>query len=367
MKIQLDTIKTFIRMHIVTELIGLIGGLCTGIVILLSGYDASQNANSQISYLPLGLLLFVIILVPLIEEIGFRLALTPKRVYIGVTLTFFVWQLLQFIDGFFGTNILGFTEGLSLTAELAIVSALSLWVGFLMRMFVPKDISLSETQFTKLNYISASIFAYMHIANYGQIGEVPWFVLLLVIPQFLLGLRFGLIRRRLGFMYAYVSHMLHNLVFILPTLVLVRVFSLEELEQIASFDFSPIQGLSLENLALFVLASFFLNFIVTLFVAVGICIYVYSKREKGETLSRLELHMYNLAVPGVLGLYRFGFEGVRKLLTLNAIWTTVFLFALSVPTIYTEIGYFELFAVYSLTGYGALLWASYTNSLNKVQ
>lgn len=367
MKIHINTIKTFIRMHIVTELFGLIGGLVTGVVILLSGYDASQNANSEIAYLPVALLLFVIILVPLIEEVAFRLALNPRRFYIGVASVFLLWQILQFIDAFFGTSVLGFASHLSLAVELTLVMVIALWAGFILRLTLPRDFGVSDTTFTLLNYLSAFVFAYFHIANYGKIDEVPWFVLLFVLPQFILGLRFGLIRRRLGFVYAYASHMLHNLVFILPTLVLVRIFSREEIEQIASLDFSPIHSLSLEQLALFVLASFFLNFIVTMFIAVGLCFYVYDKRQKSESISRGMLHMYNLAVPGILGLYRYGFSEVRRLLALNAIWTTVFLLAISVPTIYTEIGYFELFLVYSCTGYAALLWASYTNTLNKVQ
>lgn len=354
-------------MHIVTELIGLIGGLVTGLVILISGYDASQNANSEIAYLPLGLLLFVIIIAPMIEELGFRLALSPKRIYLGITGVFFAWQALQFIDGFLGTKIMSITEHISVYTETALVFALAMWVGFMCRVYLPKDLHISDDSYTKINLISAFVFAYMHIANYGQIGEVPWFVLLLVVPQFLLGYRFGLIRQKLGFAYSYASHMLHNLVFILPSLVLVRIFSFEELEQIAGFDFSPLQNLSLEHLVFFVVASFFLNYIVTAFVAVGLCLYVLDKREKGGEISKTSLHMYNLAVPGILGLYRFGYAGVKRLLILNAIWTTVFIAAVSVPSIYTEMGYFELFAMYSLTGYGALLWASYTNALNKVQ
>ncbi len=125
-------------------------------------------------------LLLVVIIIPFIEEIIFRLFLRFKRNY-----------LLQMIISAFPqtkTYILNF------------------W----------------NKNFGYIFYLSALGFALIHITNFDSGSTIPYLFPILVLPQFITGLFTGYLRVRYNFMTGYLLHALHNAVFITIALLSVN-------------------------------------------------------------------------------------------------------------------------------------------------
>ncbi len=125
---------------------------------------------------PFEILLLITILVPILEETIFRLFLKYKRNF-----------LFRAIDRVSNTPI-----------------AKHFWVKYFHFFF----------------YLSALIFAIVHIGNYTNTGLLFYMLApLLVIPQFIIGISLGYIRLKLGFVWSILFHGLYNLILMSPMLI----------------------------------------------------------------------------------------------------------------------------------------------------
>lgn len=124
--------------------------------------------------------LLAVIVIPFIEEILFRLFLRFKRNYfLQITISLFP-QTKKAISSF--------------------------W----------------NKKFGYAFYLSAIVFALIHITNYDSNDNFVYLIPVLVLPQFIMGLFLGYLRVRYSFMLGYFMHALHNTIFIT-----VALFSME--------------------------------------------------------------------------------------------------------------------------------------------
>jgi len=71
------------------------------------------------------------------------------------------------------------------------------------------------TKFYKsIFYISALIFAFVHLSNFEDINEILLFIPILIAPQFIVGLLAGYLRVKFSLIWGFFLHGLHNFIFI---------------------------------------------------------------------------------------------------------------------------------------------------------
>jgi hypothetical protein len=71
-----------------------------------------------------------------------------------------------------------------------------------------------NTHYKSVFYISAIIFALVHLANFDNISETLLFIPILVAPQLIAGLFAGYLRVKFGLLWGFFLHALHNLILI---------------------------------------------------------------------------------------------------------------------------------------------------------
>lgn len=170
----------------------ILAGLLVGLIELIKEYTGITLPEHKIeqlfhtSTIPF-IILFGVIIMPIIEEILFRLPLHYPA-------NFFRWIILAPIA------LGGKEKKIRTEAFLK-----SIWIRYYSWIF----------------YFTAAIFAGLHLANFNS-TDIPYaFCLILVFPQFMFGIFAAYLRVRFGFWWGYSLHVLHNgLILIVPLLMM---------------------------------------------------------------------------------------------------------------------------------------------------
>ena len=179
------------------------------VVILTSlGINTSKKSVFNTPNVPeIYKLLMVVIIMPIIEEIVFRLSLLPnkKKLYFslifGNILCFFFFRK-SFVNEIFHKTFFLTTTFLSL---------------YCLNRFYDKIVAFIFNNIRLLIHLMVFLFCIMHIPNYifGK-GNTPYLLLLL---QILNGYYFSFVRLEYGFYYAIFIHIFHNFLVSLPLLI----------------------------------------------------------------------------------------------------------------------------------------------------
>jgi len=164
--------------------------------------------NNNITFI----VIFLILVGPFIEELIFRLPLRYKKanfIPLTVVILFFAGTLL-----FKKLHL-----SLALSIPLFVVfTAFSIFYIFNRRMAENRDKFLSSN-YHYFFYSLTILFALIHISNFNYSVSLLLFAPIIVLPQFVAGFLFGLIRIKQGFIWGFFLHALHNAIFILPVLL----------------------------------------------------------------------------------------------------------------------------------------------------
>ena len=164
--------------------------------------------NNNITFI----VIFLILFGPFIEELIFRLPLRYKKanfIPLTVVILFFAGTLL-----FKKLHL-----SLALSIPLFVVfTAFSIFYIFNRRMAENRDKFLSSN-YHYFFYSLTILFALIHISNFNYSVSLLLFAPIIVLPQFVAGFLFGLIRIKQGFIWGFFLHALHNAIFILPVLL----------------------------------------------------------------------------------------------------------------------------------------------------
>ncbi|WP_448336680.1 CPBP family glutamic-type intramembrane protease [Chloroflexus aurantiacus] len=159
---------------------------------------------------PLPVLLGGVLLVPLFEEVLFRLGLAPsiRLFFISLSLSTILYAPRPF-TGVFGDELVDIIANVLFYLMLAVGICLFFWLrerrGYRYADFFNRHVGWYY-------YLSALFFGLVHLSNHDQ--QLPfWISPVMVIPQLIGGLTYGYLRIRLGFWYAVLGHMLHNFLF----------------------------------------------------------------------------------------------------------------------------------------------------------
>jgi len=184
-------------------------------LLLINGLVNSENhlvgeliKNNNITFI----VIFLILVGPFIEELIFRLPLRYKKanfIPLTVVILFFAGTLL-----FKKLHL-----SLALSIPLFVVfTAFSIFYIFNRRMAENRDKFLSSN-YHYFFYSLTILFALIHISNFNYSVSLLLFAPIIVLPQFVAGFLFGLIRIKQGFIWGFFLHALHNAIFILPVLL----------------------------------------------------------------------------------------------------------------------------------------------------
>lgn len=154
-------------------------------------------------------------IVPLLEEVTFRLWLAPNLLFFFISFSLVTIQFapMPFIDLLRATSLEALTPVAQIGFYLALSGVIVLWFWWRDRRG-QRYADFFHRYVAVYYYVSAIVFGLIHLTNYTAVGAW-WFAPLLVLPQLIGGFIFGYVRIRLGFWYAVLMHMAHNLLFTL--------------------------------------------------------------------------------------------------------------------------------------------------------
>lgn len=175
-------------------------------------YDPENIQSDSMSdrFSPLIFLMVGGFILPLVEEIAFRLSLRFKPIYFALSAGIFIYYVLTKLVFF--TKISAIDESFVLRIVLSVVSGIVL---YLLVSYDPIKCSLSrfwERHFRSIYYVSCILFAWIHIAKY-ELNTLNLLLLpLLTLPQLMSALINGYTRVSFGFQYPLFFHIANNLV-----------------------------------------------------------------------------------------------------------------------------------------------------------
>lgn len=191
-----------------------IWGVLAAIMSLLFK-DFSKVISSQIDLNHSLILTFMlmVILMPFLEEIAFRLSLKINRINIAISLgvqTLFFLMLLDLIDWQFLYNIL-------------FIIFTTIFIFFLIG---DKTCNFLKKHLNYFVYYNILLFGLMHAFNYNYASFHQYFYIPFLISfQTVLGAYFSYVRLKHGFFFNLSCHIIHNLILTLP-FFLIRFFDL---------------------------------------------------------------------------------------------------------------------------------------------
>lgn len=152
-------------------------------------------------------LLSLIFIIPIIEELAFRLHLLPQKKNIRISVIVLIIYL---------TLALAFTSKSILA--VSIISALGgiILIGYIVFQKRINDgiKEVWKNKFRSVFYITALVFGCIHIINHKLSVTNLIFAPLIVAPQIILGLNAGYLRVKSGFKWGLLLHIVHNFVFV---------------------------------------------------------------------------------------------------------------------------------------------------------
>jgi len=189
---------------------------------------------------PFMFLFYLAVAAPILEELIFRFPLRFRRGSLFIVLMI-VTLLSYFVASTFMSpnhDLLpaeslasfkesGFLPNVSAIFVALLVFTLGLFLIFLMSISnrtLERTGALIDRIFPYIFYSSAMIFGYVHFSNFS--GDMQWYwIPLLIIPQFMMGLVMGYARLRFGMYSNIMLHAVNNLI---PGLVMLLTLSMGE-------------------------------------------------------------------------------------------------------------------------------------------
>lgn len=189
--------KTFIKLYIMGML------SVVFISVPVGAFAHIFNITNNITNTTTKFILLGIFIVPVLEETLFRLLLKPskKKVYIYFFVIVSWMSILIFLNKYLLAGIV---------TAVFILGLILILLGF-------KNIIDLNNNFKFIFYLSAGIFALVHINNLDGINFYNFFITpLLVVPQLIMGFVFAYTRMIYGFRYSVFLHVCVNMLALSP-------------------------------------------------------------------------------------------------------------------------------------------------------
>lgn len=191
------SVKAILLSVLLCLIVPLLFKVLTVSVFVLAGVDLPAMTSDK-SVLPL---CFLIVVPPIVEELGFRLPLKRGRLNlcISVALIAFVFSKVIFAGGLYSEHLL-YRIGIALFTSVVINLFIGKW--------------LLNVQFRYFFYLMAVLFAMLHIANYAHqtLAVSQWlYVICYAVAKIPGSILYGYARMRHGVLFCIIIHIINNL------------------------------------------------------------------------------------------------------------------------------------------------------------
>ena len=154
---------------------------------------------------------------PLLEEVGFRLSLKFKPIYLAMSASVICYYFLTKVV--FGTSNSVIDDSFALRAFTSIGVGLVL-LPCLRLASVSKPLACFWVRkFRWIFYFSCASFAFVHLFNYELTPVNILLMPLITMPQIVSAVIYGYARVTLGFQYALLIHVINNVIFVLLSML----------------------------------------------------------------------------------------------------------------------------------------------------
>lgn len=168
-----------------------------------------SKSNMSTRFSPVMLLLVGGFILPSVEEVGFRLSLRFKPVYLALSAAVFGYYLLTRVV--FKTSNSMVDESFAIRASGAMLCGLTVYLLLLSPLIRRYVSSFWEKRFSVIFYSFCIAFAGIHIFNYELTLVNLLFLPLITLPQLLSAIIYGYTRVAYGFQYPLLLHCANNL------------------------------------------------------------------------------------------------------------------------------------------------------------
>ncbi|MDY8135969.1 CPBP family glutamic-type intramembrane protease [Aquimarina sp. 2201CG5-10] len=179
-------------------------------IIVTSIYDPANKTSLrwQQEYSNYYIFFLSIILLPLLEEIAFRLSLKFKPLYLSLTigvLSYYFLTKVVYKTSFSNTEVYIIHRAL-----ISIIIMLCSYFIVVQNKIKDKLQGFWKANFRWIFYFLCITFAWMHILNYGITLKHVLLLPLITLPKLISALSYGYIRMHFGFAYSLGLHMCWN-------------------------------------------------------------------------------------------------------------------------------------------------------------
>ncbi|NQZ77419.1 MAG: hypothetical protein HRT61_15160 [Ekhidna sp.] len=178
-------------------------------------YDPENIQSDSMAdrFSPIALLLIGAFILPLVEEIAFRLSLIFKPLYFSLSSSAMMYYILS--KAVFQTKISAVDESFVLRVALALSFGGLLFLVLNISRVKEYMTNLWNSQFPIIFYCSSFVFAWMHISKYELIWLNVLLLPILTLPQLFSAIIYGYTRVYFGFRYPLILHFTTNTIAIL--------------------------------------------------------------------------------------------------------------------------------------------------------
>lgn len=168
-----------------------------------------QSVSMAERFSPIMLLLLAGVILPLIEEIAFRLSLKFKPIYLALSSTVLLYYFLN--KAIFHVKNTAFDETFTLRVGIAVTFGIVMFSLINISSVKERLAKFWSEYFRSIFYFSCVLFAWVHITKY-EINAVNILLLpILTLPQLMSAIIYGYIRVSFGFRYPLFLYMAQNL------------------------------------------------------------------------------------------------------------------------------------------------------------
>ncbi|MGB1242877.1 MAG: hypothetical protein ACPG49_10170 [Chitinophagales bacterium] len=177
---------------------------------VFEGPENIQKSNMAERFSPIALLVIGGMILPLVEEIAFRLSLVFHPIYFSLSSSALMYYFLT--KAIFYTKISAVDE--SFATRVLIAIATGIFLSFILHIKVIKEkmTKFWATHFRSIFYITCLIFAWMHITKYELIWLNVLLLPILTLPQLMSAIIYAYTRVSFGFKYPLFLHIAMNTV-----------------------------------------------------------------------------------------------------------------------------------------------------------
>lgn len=181
-------------------------------VVLFFAVVYDPKSLTQVSmterFSPPLLLLVGGVILPLVEEVGFRLSLKFRPVYLAMTLCVFTYYILT--KGVYQTKISLVDDTFLLRLGSSLIVGLVVFALANIHHIKLKLTQFWQSHFRWIYYATCLVFAAVHIFKYELIWLNILLLPILTLPQLMSGIIYGYVRVSFGFQYNFLFHLSTN-------------------------------------------------------------------------------------------------------------------------------------------------------------